>query len=87
MSVARCSIGRQSTQAVVALGDLQRNHAVHRGPQGLRNQVGISQLVAEISGVDRLLHRQLQERIGIAFRIAFDFVIAFVELAPADAAS
>ena len=67
--------------AVIALGDVQRNHAVHRRPQRLRNQVGIADLVAKTTLLYSLFNRHHQQGISVDFRVSLDPLIFLVELA------
>src|SRR5689334_22844847 len=46
---------------VVALGDLERDHAVHRAPDRLGHEVGVPELGPQAAGLDRLGHGGAEE--------------------------
>src|SRR5690349_1545333 len=61
------AVGRVSPvdPVVVALGDLERDDAVHGRPVHLGEKLGVGQLRAEPALRDPLLDRGLQERVGV----------------------
>src|SRR6185436_10653626 len=55
---------------VVALGDLERDHAVDGRPDGLRDEVDVRQILAKAAAGDQLGDDAFQKRVGIFLGVA-----------------